>query len=77
LAAPYFQGVAGAVLCFDLSNRDSFERIKCLVKGFKVLKNQFTGHPILVGCKGDLKHHHQITLQEAKVYKVFRRLANE
>jgi GTPase SAR1 family protein len=67
MAAPYFQGVAGAVLCFDLSNRDSFEHIKRVTKAFKILRNQFTGHPILVGCKSDLKHQLQVTLQEAKV----------
>lgn len=60
----YYRGSAGALLLFDLSNRDSFENVEKWLRDVKdVAKEDVV--LILLGNKSDLESKRQVTREEA------------
>ncbi|XP_073012750.1 ras-related protein RHN1 [Typha latifolia] len=67
LAPMYYRGAAAAIIVFDITSTDSFERAK---KWVQELKNQ--GNPNMVtalaGNKADLEDKRKVTTEEARKY---------
>ncbi|CAH9106070.1 unnamed protein product [Cuscuta europaea] len=67
LAPMYYRGAAAAIIVFDISNLESFDRAK---KWVKELQKQ--GNPKMVmalaGNKADMEDKRKVTAEEAKVY---------
>ena len=63
----YYRGSAGALLVFDLSNRDSFENINRWLQDVKdVARSDVV--TLLIGNKSDLVDKRQVTKEEAEAF---------
>jgi len=63
----YYRGAAGAILVYDISNRDTFNRVGTWLEDARTLSNSDLV-VTLVGNKVDLDHQREITFSEAKDY---------
>jgi small GTP-binding protein len=63
----YYRGSAGALILFDISNRDSFENVERWLQDVKSVARADVVL-ILIGNKSDLKTERQVSTQEAQDY---------
>ena len=70
ITSSYYRGSNGAVIVYDVTNRESFE---CVARWFKELK-EFGGMDdedlvvLVVGNKNDLKLQRQVSIEDGKAY---------
>jgi small GTP-binding protein len=63
----YYRGSRGVVLCFDLTNKDSFIRVSMWLRELSQHTPSNT-RTILVGTKADLANQRQVSTEEAKEF---------
>ena len=64
----FYRGAHGVMLCFDLTDRISFLKIKDWLKDVSHFMDIENGTVILVGTKSDLVDHRQVDYEVAKKY---------
>lgn len=63
----YYRGCSGVILCFDLSNTNSFFNLR---RWMIDIANYANGVPlVLVGCKSDMKH--EVTKAEIEIFRKY------
>jgi small GTP-binding protein len=67
ISAAYYRGANGALICYDITNPESFQN---LTKWFKEIENQGENGciNILIGNKCDLAHLRQVDTEEARKF---------
>ena len=63
---PYFRGVKGAFLIYDITNKMSFDCVDEWLKKFKELADE-KAHVIIIGNKCDLKDKRQVTKEQGEL----------
>lgn len=64
----YYQCAHGAIICFSVADRSSFQSAFEETRGWVPQSRKYLlGLPILVGCKNDLKQERQVSKEEAEV----------
>ena len=64
----YFNGAQGALLVFDLTNRNTFEKLDYWLEQLDRGTNNFKGKIVVVGAKSDLKSRREVSYEEAEEY---------
>jgi len=66
IRASYFKGAAGAIICYDITNKKSFDD---LPKWLNEVDKYCEAVPmVLVGTKKDLKDQRQVSVEEGKAF---------
>lgn len=69
ITSTYYRGAQGAVVVFDISNRNSFESVSKWVDDFKQYSNpQYHQIIFIVGNKADLVDKREVTMQEIEEF---------
>ena len=68
IISSYFNGAKGVLLCFDISNRKSFERLNFWINELKEKLNLDELFMILIGNKIDKENERQISIEESKKF---------
>jgi len=64
----YFNGAHGALLVFDITNRNTFDRLDYWLEQLERGSNDFKGKIVVVGAKSDLKSRREVSYEEAEEY---------
>ena len=64
----YFNGAQGALLVFDLTNRNTFEKLDYWLEQLDSCTTDFKGKIVVVGAKSDLKSRREVSYEEAEEY---------
>ena len=64
----YFNGAQGALLVFDLTNRNTFEKLDYWLEQLDRGTNNFKGKIVVLGAKSDLKSRREVSYEEAEEY---------
>lgn len=64
----YFNGAQGALLVFDLTNRNTFEKLDYWLEQLDRGTNNFKGKIVVVGAKSDMKSRREVSYEEAEEY---------
>eukprot|EP01062_Namystynia_karyoxenos_P043243 TRINITY_DN3166_c0_g1_i1.p1 TRINITY_DN3166_c0_g1~~TRINITY_DN3166_c0_g1_i1.p1 ORF type:complete len:268 (+),score=97.98 TRINITY_DN3166_c0_g1_i1:114-806(+) len=67
VASSFYRGANGVLLCFDVTDRKTFENVEMWLE--RVQRDALAGTPfVLVGCKVDLERHRAVSAAEAAVW---------
>jgi len=61
----YYRNSVGAVVCYDITNRSSFDKVPTWMSEAKKQIEPLEPVILLVGCKGDLNEERQVPTEEA------------
>jgi len=64
----YYRNSVGAVVCYDITNRSSFEKIDAWMAEAKRHIEPFEPVFLMIGCKGDLDETRQVSTEEASSF---------
>ena len=64
----YFNGAQGALLVFDITNRNTFDRLDYWLQQLDRGSNDFKGKIVVVGAKSDLTSRREVSYEEAEEY---------
>ena len=64
----YFNGAQGVLLVFDITNRNTFDRLDYWLEQLDRCANNFKGKIVVVGAKSDLTSRREVSYEEAKEY---------
>ena len=64
----YFKGAHGALVVYDISNKESFENLKKWINNLKQHVSEVETEILIVGNKVDLEHKREISYEEAKEF---------
>ena len=68
IVSNYFNGANGVLLCFDISNRRTFEKLNFWINELKEKLNIDELFMILIGNKKDKENERQISIEESKKF---------
>ena len=64
----YFNGAHGALLVFDITNRNTFDRLDYWLEQLDRGSNDFKGKIVVLGAKSDLTSRREVSYEEAEEY---------
>jgi len=68
LSRTYFRGVHGVFVCFDITNRPSFDMVSSWIASVKRANAPSRVTMVLIGTKHDLRSKRQVSFDEAMAY---------